>query len=95
MPETLNFRLVSKCNFQTTGHGKARTTTSSTSSVHARAMYIENSFIVVPGLSEYQFFEIGQAWNKEAKKKAIVQSSTTRPTMLVMMRKPLVGNMPR
>lgn len=95
MPETLHLRLVSKCNLQTTVHGKARIATSSTSSVHASAMYIENSSNVVPDSSGYQFFEIGQAWNMEAKKKAIVQRSTTRPMMLVMMRNLLVGNMLR
>ena len=92
MPETFHLRLVSICNLQTTGHGKARTATSSTSSVHARAMYIGNSLIVVPDSSGFQFFEIGQAWNTEAKKKAIVQSSTTRPVMFVIRRKLLVGN---
>lgn len=91
--ETLHFRLVSKFNLQTTGHGKARTTTSSISSVHARAVYNKNSSTVVPGSLGYQFFEIGQAWNMEAKKKAIIQSSTIRPVMWVMMRNLLVGNM--
>lgn len=92
MPETTHFRLVSMCRLQTIAQGKVRIITSDTSSVHARARYIENSFISVPGLSGYQFFEIGQAWNREAKKKAIVQRNTNRPIILVMMRKFRVGN---
>ena len=92
MPRTLHLRLVLIFNPQTTLHGKARMTTSSTSSVHARPIYIENSFIIVPGSSGYQFLEIGQAWNREAKKKAMVQRITIRPMVLVMIRNLLVGN---
>ena len=92
IPDIVHLRPVAICKFQMTVQGKVRIITSSTSSVHDRARYIEISSMVVPGWSGNQFFEIGQAWNKEAKKKAIVHRSTPMPTILVMMRNRCVEN---
>jgi len=83
------------CKLQMTVQGKIRIITSSTSSVHAKARYIENSSIVVPDTSEDQFFEIGEAWNKEAKKKVIVHRSTIAPMIFVTTRNLCVANMLR